>query len=206
VHSGELWLNMKATLIATVVAFVLASAVGVVVGVALGVLPRTERVLSPFLDAFNATPRIALAPVFIIYFGITTQAKVALAFTLVVFIVLSASRAGVRSADPDALRLSAVTGANKRQLFMKVLLPVAVPQIFASLRLGLIYSLLGVVASEIIASRSGLGQLVAKYTATYQLDHVYSILILLALIATALNQLMVQLEGWLLRWQPPADK
>lgn len=205
-ESGELWSNTQATLAAVLTAWLLASAVGIVAGVALGLLPRTERVLTPFLEAANAMPRIALAPLFIVAFGINMSAKVALASTLVVFIVLASARAGVRSTDAEWLRLSAVLGASKYQIFLKVLLPVATPAIFSALRLGLIYALLGVVGSELISARNGLGQLVATYSATFQMEAVYAILIMLALIAVALNQLMGAVERRLLRWQPPADR
>ncbi|MFD1810673.1 ABC transporter permease [Rhodococcus gannanensis] len=206
VASGELWTNTQATMAAVLTAWVVAGAVGVAAGVALGLLPRTERVLTPFLEAINAMPRIALAPLFIVAFGINMSAKVALASTLVVFIVLAGARAGVRSTDAEWLRLSTILGAKKHQVFLKVLLPVATPAIFSALRLGLIYSLLGVIGSELISSRDGLGQLVASYSATFRMDAVYAILIMLALIAVALNQLMGMLERKLLRWQPPADR
>ncbi|GAA4488052.1 ABC transporter permease [Rhodococcus olei] len=205
-QSGELWTNMRYTMFAVVIAWVVASAVGVVVGLALGLLPGVERVLSPYLDAANAMPRIALAPLFIVAFGINTSAKVALASTLVFFIVMSGARAGVRSTDAEWLRLSTVLGANKYQIFLKVLFPVATPAIFAALRLGLIYSLLGVVGSELISARNGLGQLVATYSATFQMEAVYAILLLLAVIAVVLNQLMGLAERRLLRWQPPVDQ
>ncbi|WEX01073.1 MULTISPECIES: ABC transporter permease [unclassified Rhodococcus (in: high G+C Gram-positive bacteria)] len=205
VKNGELWSNGQATMLAVVIAWVLASIVGVVAGITLGLLPTFERILAPFLDAANAMPRIALAPFFIVAFGIGTEAKVALASTLVFFIVLSASRAGVRSADSEWLRLSAVLGAKKHHLFWKIMLPVATPAIIASLRLGLIYALLGVVGSELIAAENGLGQLIAKYSSLFQLEAVYAILILLAVIAVTLNQLMGSIERRLLRWQPPAD-
>lgn len=203
--NGELWSNAQATMLAVAIAWVLASAIGVVAGITLGLLPTFERVLAPFLDAANALPRIALAPFFIVAFGIGTEAKVALASTLVFFIVLSASRAGVRSADSEWLRLSAVLGAKKHHLFWKVMLPVATPAIIASLRLGLIYALLGVIGSELIAAEDGLGQLIAQYSSLFRLEAVYAILILLALIAVILNQLMGAVERRLLRWQPPAD-
>lgn len=205
VDNGELWSNAQATLLAVAIAWVLASAAGVVVGLALGLLPTVERILAPFLDAANALPRIALAPFFIVAFGIGTSAKVALASTLVFFIVLSASRAGVRSADSEWLRLSAVLGAKKHHLFWKVMLPVATPAIIASLRLGLIYALLGVIGSELIAAENGLGQLIAQYSSLFRLEAVYAILILLAIIAVVLNQVMAAAERRLLRWQPPAD-
>jgi NitT/TauT family transport system permease protein len=205
-RSGVLWSSTRATMTAVLIAWVLAGVAGVAAGLALGLMPRTERVLSPYLDAANAMPRIALAPLLIVALGIGTGAKVALASTLVFFIVLSGARAGVRSADAEWLRLSAVLGAGKRQLFAKVLLPVATPAIFAALRLGLIYALLGVVGSELIAARDGLGQLIAYDSSVFQMDGVYGILVLLAVIAVALNQLMACLERRLLRWQPPADR
>lgn len=204
-RSGELWSNTQATMLAVVIAWVLASTLGVLCGVALGLLPVVEKVVSPFLDAANAMPRIALAPLFIVALGIGTSAKVALACTLVFFIVLSGARAGVRSTDSEWLRLSAVLGATKFQLFRKIMLPVATPAIFAALRLALVYSLLGVVGSELIAAQDGLGQLIARYSSLFQMEAVYGILLVLALIAVLLNQAMVQVERRLLRWQPPLD-
>ena len=205
-RSGELFRNARATMTAVLVAFVLASIVGVAIGLTLGVLQTAERVVSPFLDAVNSMPRIALAPVFIIYFGISASAKVALAFSVVVFQIMSATQAGVRSADPDVLRLSVVLGSSKPQLFRKVLLPSTVPAIFAALRLGLIYSLLGVIASEMIAAREGLGLIISKYSGLFQLEGVYGILLVLAIIAVILNQLMARVERSILRWKPPVDR
>ena len=205
-RSGALWSNTWSTMTAVLIAWVLAGLAGVAAGLALGLMPRTERVLSPYLDAANAMPRIALAPLLIVALGIGTSAKVALASTLVFFIVLSGARAGVRSTDAEWLRLSTVLGARKHQLFFKVLLPVATPAIFAALRLGLIYSLLGVVGSELISARDGLGQLIAYDSSVFQMEGVYGILVLLAVIAVVLNQFKAFLERRLLRWQPPADR
>jgi NitT/TauT family transport system permease protein len=204
--SGELWTNTRATMSAVLIAWVLAGAAGVACGLALGLLPRVERVVNPFFDAANAMPRIALAPLFIVAFGINTLAKVALAVTVVFFVVFSGSRAGVRSTDAEWLRLSVVFGAKKRQLFWKIFLPVAAPAIFAALRLGLIYSLLAVVASELIAARDGLGQLIAYYSNSFNMAAVYAILLLLALVAVLLNEGMAFVERRLVRWQPPTDK
>jgi len=205
VESGELWSNTMATMTAVLISWVLASVVGAVFGLALGLLPTVERVIAPFLDAANAMPRIALAPLFIVAFGIGITAKVALACTLVFFIVMSGARAGVRSVDQEWLRMSAVMGASKLQVFVKILFPVATPAIFAALRLGLIYALLGVVGSELISAKDGLGQLISKYSSLFQMEAVYAILILLSLGAVLLNLLMLAAEQWLLRWQAPSD-
>ena len=203
--NGELWTNTVDTMAAVFISLILAAVVGVIGGVALGLLPRVERVVSPMLDALNAMPRIALAPVFIVWLGIGIEAKVALAFSVVVFVILSSARAGVHAADPEVIRFSQIMGATKVQLFFKVLLPVSVPSIFAGLRLGLVYAMLGVIGSELIASQSGLGQRIAYYSGTYELQNVYGVLIVLALIATVLNILMGAIERWLLRWQAPTS-
>jgi NitT/TauT family transport system permease protein len=198
-----LWTNLGATMQAMVIAFVLASSVGVVVGITLALLPRFERVVAPYLDAINAMPRIALAPVFVVGFGLTINAKIALAFSIVLFIVITAARAGVRSVDVDIMRLAAVLGTTRRQMFTKVLFPVAVPSIFGGLRLAVVYSLLGVVTSELIASRNGIGQMLQQHASLFEIHGVYGLLIVLAVVASLLNNLMARLEKWMLRWQAP---
>lgn len=205
-QSGELWTHTKATMAAVLIAWILAGAAGVIVGLALGLVPIAERIVDPFFDAANAMPRLALAPLFIVMFGVTMSAKIALAVTLVFFIVCSGARAGVKSTDEEWLRLSTVMDATRTQVFFKILFPVAVPAIFAGLRLGLIYSLLGVVGSELISARDGLGQLVAVYSSQFRMEAVYAILILLAIIAVILNQLMAIAERFLLRWQAPSQR
>lgn len=204
--SGELWTHLVSTMSAVIIAWVLASVAGVLVGLTLGLLPTLERIVAPFFDTANAMPRLALAPLFIVIFGISQTAKVVLAFTLVFFIVASGARAGVRSTDFEWLRLSTVMDASKFQVFTNILLPVATPAIFAALRLALIYSLLAVVSSELISAREGLGQQIALYSSQFRMEAVYAIVIFLALLASALNQIMSLIERYILRWQAPADR
>ena len=195
------WSNLWATVEATLIAFVLASCVGIVIGVSLGLLPRVEKIIDPYLSAFNAMPRIALAPVFIVAFGLTLTAKLAVAFSIVVFIVITSARAGVRSVDNDIMRLSTVLGANRRQLFMKILIPTAIPAIFGGLRLGVIYSLLGVVTAELIGSNNGIGQMLQTASGNFRTDEIWALLIVLAIVASAINAIMAAAERHLLRWQ-----
>lgn len=200
---GTIWTHTLATMIPVVVALIISAVIGIICGLVLAMLPRVEEIISPFLDAINSMPRIALAPVFIVLFGITQAAKIVLAFTLVVFILLVAARAGVHSVDPDVKRLAKTMGATKWQTFWIVLLPSAIPSIFAGLRLGLIYSLLAVVASELIAAKDGLGMLISKYSGLFQMEKVYALILVLMFIATILNLLMKLLEKKLLAWVPP---
>ncbi len=204
VSSGDLQENLWHTMQAVLIALPIAAVIGTIVGLSLALLPRVEAAVSPLLSGLNSMPRIALAPVFIIAFGIGLLAKVVLATSVVVFVFILNARAGVKSADPDMVRMATVMGFGKVQIFFKVLLPVAMPSLFAAVRLGVIYSLLGVVASELISSRNGLGQLVALYSNQFKLASVYAILIVLAIVAGILNAFTGLAESWVLRWQPPS--
>ncbi|MEU6075751.1 ABC transporter permease [Micromonospora sp. NPDC047074] len=203
VASGQLWPHTWSTLQATLIALALAAVIGVATGLGLALSPTLERIVTPYLSALNAAPRIAFGPVFIIIFGIGLSSKVALAFSVVIFVVILNARAGVHAADPDVVRLMEVMGASRRAVFTKLLFPVAIPSIFAGLRLGLIYSLLGVVTSEMIAAREGLGQLVAQYSGNFQLDYVYAVIAVLIVIGTLLNAIAGVVERRLLWWKAP---
>lgn len=192
--SGVLWPALYATLEATLVAFVLASVVGVTCGIGLGLFPKFEALVDPYINAFNAMPRTAFAPVSILIFGINQSAKIALGFSVCVFIMLVNARAGIRTVDRDIKLMVTVMNISRVEMFWKILLPSAVPSIFAGLRLGIIYSLLAVTTSEIIASRIGLGQLISLYAGTFQLEGVYAIVIILAIVATIINSIMARLE------------
>ncbi|GID32541.1 ATP-binding cassette domain-containing protein [Paractinoplanes brasiliensis] len=199
--SGELWPNLWSTLSAALGALVLSAVVGVPLGVLLGMLPRTWAVLAPYLNAVNSMPRIALAPVFFVAFGIGQGSKAALGFSVAVFVFLMNARIGVLSADDDHRRLFAVLGASRLQLFGKLYVPVAVPAIFTAVRLGVVFALLGVVGSEIIASRAGVGQLITTYSATLTMAPVYALLLVIAVFTSLLTALVGAVEGVLLRWQ-----
>lgn len=199
----QLWPNYWATLKATLMGLVVAVILGTPIGLALGLMPTAQRVVAPFLSALNAMPRIALAPVFIVVFGITLAAKVALAVSLVMFIMILNAIAGVAAADPEAVRMMTAMGASRAQTLRMVVLPAAMPSILTGVRLGLIYSLLGVIASELIASADGLGQMIARSAGVFDLATVYAVLLLLMVTAAVFNTASEALGRWLLRWQPP---
>lgn len=202
-QDGLLVSNLVATMQAVVIALALSCVVGVAIGLILALMPRLERAVEPVLSGLNSMPRVALAPIFIIAFGFGVEAKVALAFSVVVFILIVNSRAGVKSADPDVMRMAEVVGVSRTQKFFKILLPVAMPSIFAGVRLGLVYSLLAVVTSELISANDGLGQLIAVRSAQFDMATVYAILIVLAVIAGLLNAMTGWAERKFLYWQAP---
>ncbi|WP_081964003.1 ABC transporter permease [Hoeflea sp. BAL378] len=189
------------TLGSTFLAFVIGSVAGIITGLMFITWPWFERFSDPLFSALNALPRIALAPLFLLWFGLGIWSKVALGASLTYFIVLSSAVAGIRSTNADHLTLSRTLGASKGQIFARVTLPSAVPTIFSGLRLGLIYALLGVIGGEIIAAQHGLGQLLSFLAGSFQISGVFAVLFILAILGTALIALMNSLEKWLLRWQ-----
>ncbi|MGE0153514.1 MAG: ABC transporter permease [Reyranellaceae bacterium] len=202
---GEILPNAVSTLTAMMIAFALSGIVGVAAGLLLFELPGLKRAIDPFLTALNSMPRIALAPIFILWFGIGITSKVALAFSLGFFIVLLSTYAGIRNVDPTLIRLSRSLGCTARQQFTKIMLPWAIPSVFAGLKLALIYSFLGVVTSEMLASKVGLGQLIMYYSGILRMDAVLGILLVMAVFAVILTVVADWVEAKLLGgWIDPS--
>lgn len=199
--AGSLLQDAAWTLGETALAFVLGSVAGIAFGLIFVVWPPVERFFSPLFAALNALPRIALAPLFLLWFGLGAPSKVALGLSLTFFIVLSSTVAGARSVEPDWVTLSRMLGANRPQIFFKVTLVSAVPTIFSGLRLGLIYALLGVIGGEIIAAQRGLGQQLTYLAGTFNTNGVFAVLIFLSIIGVALTWIMGAIENYLLRWR-----
>jgi NitT/TauT family transport system permease protein len=198
---GHLITEAAWTLGSTGVAFVLGSVAGLIFGLIFVAYPVLERFFDPLFSALNALPRIALAPLFLLWFGLGPASKIALGFSLTFFIVLNSTIAGARSVDSDWLTLSRMLGASKVAMFFKVTLVSAVPTIFSGLRLGLIYALLGVIGGEIIASQHGLGQQLSYLAGTFDTNGVFGVLLVLALLGVALTWAMSAIEKHLLRWK-----
>jgi NitT/TauT family transport system permease protein len=201
VGSGELWHHLTSTLTALILAFTIGSAAGILVGLLFGRFETLEAVLAPLMTLLNSLPRVALAPLFILYLGIGIWSKVAVGIGVVFFIMMINTRAGIRSADPEWITLSKVLGHPQRETFMKIMLPSAVPAIFAGLQLAAVYALLGVVVGELVASEAGLGQLVQLNSNIGNMPGVFGTLLILSVLALTLATLMRLLERRLLRWQ-----
>jgi NitT/TauT family transport system permease protein len=199
--SAKLWSDLGWTMAGVLSSFALGSTAAFVVALAFVRWPALERFADPYFNAFNVMPRIALAPLFILWFGLGLGSKIAVGFSLTFFIVLSATVAGIRGVSADHLTLCRTLGASAATTFFQVTLPGAVPVIFSGLRLGLIYALLGVIGAEIIASEKGLGQWLAYLSSTFDINGVMALLLVLALLGVAIVRLMTWLEKRLLHWQ-----
>ncbi len=193
--------SMRATGEAVVVSFVVGSLLGTVGGLILGSMPTLNAIVGAFLTPLNSVPRIALAPVFIAWFGLKTSAKVALAVSIVFFILAENSRSAVKSVDADLMTMGRVVGLSRVAIVTKVVLPSAVPSMFAGLRLAFTYSLLGVIASEMIAAPSGMGQDIVFFSSSYRLNTMFAVLVILMVVAMVVNFIFGVVERYLLRWQ-----
>ncbi|HYM71823.1 MAG TPA: ABC transporter permease [Stellaceae bacterium] len=202
IASGELLADVWMTVSEALIAFVVSSSLGIVSGLLLARSPFWDEVMAPIIVALNSLPRIALAPLIILWFGVGVVAKVITAFTLVYFILLVNTLSGAKNVDNDIMTIAQLMGASKRDLLWKVTLPSALPWIFAGLSIALTYSLLGVIVAEILASNQGLGYLIASSAGNFDTAGVFAALVVLVVIAWLFSTAMRKMEGWLLRWKP----
>lgn len=201
VTNVRLWVDLWWTLLGVFSSFLIGSVAAIVTGLAFVMWPKLESFCEPYVAALNVLPRIALVPLFILWFGLGVGSKIAMGVSLTFFIVLSNTVAGIRGVSQDHVTLTRTLGASSLQMFFWVTLPGAVPVLFSGLRLGLIYAFLGVVGAEVIASERGLGQQLAYLASTFNVNGVWSLLFDLALIGVLIMRLMNWLEKRLLHWQ-----
>jgi NitT/TauT family transport system permease protein len=199
---AHLLTNAGATIYAAALGFVAGAGSGIIVGLVLGRYEILERTFDPVMNVLASLPRIALAPLFLLWFGISDLAKVVLAVSIVFFVVLFNTLAGVRSVETELRTVSTLLGANDRQVFTKVVLPGAVPVLFAGLRLALMFSILGVVGSEMIAAKTGLGLDVVVYGQLLQPNGLFAVLTILAIVSAVFSGVLRLIENRILRWMP----
>ena len=194
--------NAAATIYAAAIGFVAGAGSGILVGLVFGRFEVLERTFDPVMNVLASLPRIALAPLFLLWFGISDLAKVVLAVSIVFFVVLFNTLAGVKSVESELRTVATLLGANDRQVFLKVVLPGAVPVLFAGLRLALMFSILGVVGSEMIAAKRGLGLDVVVYGQLLQPNGLFAVLTILAVVSAVFSAVLRLIENRILRWMP----
>ncbi len=199
--SGEIYPHLWTTGQELVLGYVIGVAGGVIGGYTLGRSPRLARIFEPYVMAFYGVPKIALAPLFIIWFGIGMGSKVALASIMVFFLVFYNVFAGVRSVDRELVNLTLVMGANQRQLTYHVFLPAAAPFVMLGMRLAIPYSVIGVIVGEFTSSAQGLGLFIHEASSTYDPAGVFAGIVILLAFVTVANVLAGRLERRLLRWR-----
>lgn len=192
--SGDLVKAGVPTVEAICIAFVLSASAGTVIGLILSESAFLRRVFMPLFVAANSVPRIALAPITIVWFGIGATSKVVLAVSLVVLIQINSTVGALQNVDPDLTLLCKTLGANRLKTLWRVKVPWALGGIFAGMRLCIVYSVLSVVAVEMIASSNGLGQRIAFYSNTFAISEALAMLLSLSIVSVVLTFLVGTLE------------
>ncbi|MEI7714262.1 MAG: ABC transporter permease [Rhodospirillales bacterium] len=200
--SGSIYPHLAITLLETMLAFIGGTLLGLIAGLWLGLQPTASDLLSPYLKAFNSMPRLILAPIFAVWFGLGIWSKVALGISIVFFLVFFNVFHGVREVNPVVLANARMLGANKRKLLRMVYIPSAMTWVFASLHNAVGQAFVGAVIGEYLGSVKGIGYLILEAEGIFDINAVLAGILTLTAFAYGLDTIVSIAERRLLRWQP----
>jgi NitT/TauT family transport system permease protein len=198
---GTLAFQSWITIQETVAGFIIGAVAGIVLGFAIGRYPAVAEILDPYILAIYSVPKVALAPLFLVWFGIGIEMKIILAAVTVVFIVFFNTLAGVRNVDRDFVDAVWLMGAKQRDILLKVLVPSAMGWALTGVRISIPYALIGAIIGELIASNRGIGYLIASSAAAYDTAGVFAALIVLTVLALVLNAIVDEIDRRLSKWK-----
>ena len=200
--SGKIFPHLGVTLVETLLAFLIGTLLGLIVGLWLALSPMAARLLDPYLKAFNAMPRIILAPIFAMWFGLGITSKVVLGVTIVFFVVFFAVFHGVKDVSQVVLNNARMLGASKRDLLWHVYLPSATAWVFSSLHTAVGMAFVGAVVGEYLGSSRGVGYLILQAEGSFDINTVFAGVLVLTIFALLLDKLVSIAEKRLLVWRP----
>jgi len=201
---GTIYLHLAVTLLETLLAFVIGTALGLVLGLWLALSPTASALADPYIKAMNAMPRIILAPIFAVWFGLGIMSKVVFGITLVFFVVFFNVYEGVKEVSPVVLANARMLGATGRQLLRYVYLPSATSWVFSSLHTSIGLAFVGAVVGEYLGSARGVGYLIHQAEGVFDIDTVFAGILVLTIFALVLDIIVTQVEKRLLVWRPKA--
>ncbi len=201
ISSGTLWLHLATTLEESLLGLIVGSALGIALGFLFARSPTVAAVCDPYIKMLNAVPRVVLAPLFLLWFGLGIWSKVALAVTLVFFVMFFNTYQGVRDANRVLIDNVRMLGASERQLIRHVLVPSALTWIFSSLQTSLGFAMVGAVVGEYLGATRGLGYVISQAEGTFDTTGVFAGMTVLAIVVVIVSAGVTRLERWLLRWK-----
>lgn len=199
---ADIYIHLGTTLLETLLAFGIGTLMGLACGLWLALAPTAGAILDPYIKAANSMPRVILAPIFALWFGLGIWSKVALAVTLVFFIVFFNVYQGVKEVSPVVLANARMLGANQRQLMRTVYLPSATSWVFSSLHTSVGLAFVGAVVGEYLGSARGVGYLILQAEGTFDVNTVFAGIVVLTVCALVLDGLVGKAEKKLMKWQP----
>lgn len=201
IRDGELIYNTGITLGEAFSGLAVGTIVGVLLGLILGASRTLGKVMEPFIMATNSLPRVALAPLLVMYVGIGFASKFLLAFSLVVVIIMVNTFEGIRAVDPTLVNAIRILGASRIRVFTLVLIPQSIPWILAGIRVSVSFAIVGAIVGEFISSQAGIGYMIDHASGAYDTTGIMVPLFTLMFCAVALDYLIVRLTRYLLRWR-----
>ena len=206
VTEADIYRHLGITLLETLLAFGIGSVLGLGAGLWLALQPMASAILEPYIKALNSMPRIILAPIFAVWFGLGIGSKVALGVTLVFFIVFFNVYQGVKEVSPVVLANARMLGARPRQLLRHVYLPSATSWVFSSLHTSVGLAFVGAVVGEYLGSSQGVGYLILQAEGSFDINTVMAGIVVLTAFALVLDALVGRIERRLMKWQPRAGE
>ena len=205
-HAGLLARHSGITLLETVIGFVVASVVGLVCAVAIVYSRGVERTLYPLLLAAQVVPKIAIAPLFVVWLGFGIAPKILVAVLIAFFPVVISGVAGLRAVDPELLDLAATMGANPWNSFAKIRFPGAMPHIFAGLKVAVTLAVVGAVVGEFVGANSGLGYIVMSSNGNLNTPQLFAALIAMSVVGIVLFVILEVAERFAVPWRAARDE
>ena len=201
-QTDDIWVDIATSGTEMGIGYGMAIVIGLVLGLLMGWYTRFQFALDPFVNFFYSTPRIVLIPLFILWWGIEMQPKIAVIFLGALFPIIINTMAGVRNTESALLRVARSFGASDALIFRRVVLPGSVPFILTGFRLGIGHALTGVVVAELIAAKHGVGQLIAISSQTFQTPRMLAGVILIACTGMLLTTILQRVENRFQSWRP----
>jgi NitT/TauT family transport system permease protein len=204
-ETEQLWRHSWITSLEVIVGFVLGSLLGIIIGFVLGMAPKAEVVLSPYILALQIAPKVAFAPLFVMWMGFTVYPKILVVILIVFFPVMVNVLTAIRTVDPDLINLARSFSATRWQMFRMIEYPATMPPLFSGLRIGATLAVIGVVVGELVGGNTGLGYLLAYGQGQGNTAMVFVTIILLTVIGIVAYGAVVWAEGRVLHYLPRAQ-
>ena len=183
-----------------VLGFLIAAFLAIAIGVTLNQIPLARRVAYPYIVIFQVTPMIALAPVFVIWLGFGLESKIVIAVTTAFFVVLVNTMAGLEAVRRNSLLLMRSLVASRRQIFLMLTLPSALPYIFAGLKTAATMALIGALVGEFVTAQAGLGRLLTQFSFSIRQDLVFATVFIVAALGVVMYGIVSLLQRWIVWW------
>jgi NitT/TauT family transport system permease protein len=202
---GSLYVHLWATVAELVVGFVIGTSLGILAGMILGRSPVLATILRPIIVGLYSVPLVALAPLFIMFFGLGLLPKIVLVAIVTFFLLFFNTFTGAERIDRDLIESMEIMGANRREIFRKVVAPATSVWIVGGIKIALPYALVATVTGELLATRAGLGYLLSQAAEQFDMTSLYAVLLILMVIGLLLSEAAARIERRVLRWRHAAE-